>query len=200
MKRLIGKTVLKLGGWTLVGTPPNDHRFVLIAAPHTSNWDLVYMLAFSYVTGLDLHWMGKHTLFKGPIGWCLKGLGGVPIYRDERRNMVQQMADLFASKDKFILAIPPAGTRGYRDHWKSGFYHIANAAKVPIVGSFLDYKTRSGGYGLVLVPSGNISSDMEILRDFYDGMLGKFPENTNDIRLREELSDEPSKQADDKRH
>ncbi|MBT9557571.1 MAG: lysophospholipid acyltransferase family protein [Myxococcales bacterium] len=180
------KTYLKLSGWKLVDPPPDLPKYVLIAAPHTTNWDLVYMQAVGYSNRMGVSWMGKHTLFKPPFGPIMRAMGGVPVVRHERRNMVDQIADEFAKRDRFIIAIPPEATRKRAEYWRSGFYHIAKAAGVPVVLGYLDYAKKEAGFGPPLYPSGDIKKDMDIIRAFYAGKVGKYPDQFGPIRLKEE--------------
>ncbi len=142
MKRMLAKLFLRLTGWKAEGGKPVESKFVLIAAPHTSNWDLAYLLAFSAIYDVRVSWMGKHTLFRAPMGSVMRALGGIPVRRERRTNMVDAMAAEFARRDRLALVVPTEGTRGYTAHWKSGFYHIASKAGVPIVMGFLDYRRR----------------------------------------------------------
>ncbi len=193
--RLIGKTFLKLAGWRWEGGIPEKHRFVLIAAPHTSNWDLAYMLAFSWIVGVKLSWMGKHTLFKGLKGKALLAMGGVPVDRRAANGLVGQMVDLFAERDELILTIPPEGTRGHVERWKSGFYYIARGAGVPIVMGYLDYANKIGGFGPTLHTTDDVAADMDAFRAFYGDKTGRFPEKVGAVRLREEAPpEEPAEQ------
>ena len=191
MKRAFGRLVLKLSGWSVSGGLPKHDKYVLIAAPHTSNWDLVYMLAIAFALKMKINWMGKDSLFKPPFGIILRWLGGVAIDRSKTNNVVQAMADEFTKRDRLILAVPPAGTRGKRDHWKSGFYHIANTAQVPIVLGYLDYSKKTGGFAGSVMPSGDIASDMDQMRAFYSSVSGKFPEKESVVRLRDEGAKAP---------
>ena len=188
MTRWLGGLVNAITGWKLDGDRPAARRFVLIAAPHTSNWDLPFTLALSYVYDVPIRWAGKHTLFKFPFGTFMKALGGIPIVRHKRGNRVKQLADLFTEHPNLVLTVPAEGTRSYRDHWKSGFYHIAREAGVPIVCGYLDFGRKRGGFGLVLEPTGDVKADMDQIRAFYEGMQGKFPEKFGPIRLKEEMS------------
>ncbi len=184
---LLGHASLAAVGWHLEGLPPAGlKKYVLIAAPHTSNYDLTLMLALASVAGVRVSWMGKHTLFKGPGGAVLSAAGGIPVFRSERRNMVDQMADLFAQRDAMVLAVPPEGTRGHTDYWKSGFYHIAKAANVPIVMGYLDYGRKRGGFGPALTPSGDVRADMDQFRAFYGPIQARYPDKKGRIRLKEE--------------
>ncbi len=186
MRALLGKSILAVSGWKLVSPRPSVPKYVLIAAPHTTNWDLVYMQAVGYASGMDVSWMGKHTLFKPPFGPIMRALGGVPVVRHERRNMVDQMADEFAKRESFVLAIPPEGTRKRAEYWRSGFYHIARTANVPVVPGYLDDPNKAAGFGPPMYPTGNIRADMDILRAFYAPFVGKYPDKFGPIRLKEE--------------
>jgi 1-acyl-sn-glycerol-3-phosphate acyltransferase len=185
--KLVGKVILGLSRWKVASEPPALKKYVLIAAPHTTNWDLVHMQSVGYALGMNVSWMGKHTLFKPPFGPLMRALGGVPVVRHERRNMVDQMAEVFRERDEFILAIPPEGTRKLAEHWRSGFYHIAKAANVPIVPGYLDYPNKMAGFGPPLYPSDDIRADMDVLRAFYKPFTGKFPHQVSPVRLKEEL-------------
>lgn len=193
MKKLIAKIFLGVTGWKAEGPVPTPSRYVLIAAPHTSNWDLVYLLALSWALGAEISWMGKHTIFRAPFGAFMRAMGGVPVRRDRRNDLVTQMAELFDRSPSLILTVPVEATRERTDYWKSGFYHIARAARVPVVPGFLDYARRRGGFGPPLEPTGDIGRDMDVLRAFYSDKLGKHPEKFGEVRLLEE--DQPQPQA-----
>jgi 1-acyl-sn-glycerol-3-phosphate acyltransferase len=185
LKRWIGSTWLRLHGWRLEGELPQRRRFVLILAPHTSNWDVPFMLALAWVYGIHIEWMVKHSLFKPPLGWLLRRLGGIPIDRRAAHGVVDQMIDTFAARDELILGVPPEGTRDRGEYWKTGFYEIARGAGVPIVMGFLDFGNRVGGMGPTLVP-GELAADMEKFRAFYADKTGKRPEHFTPPRLRSE--------------
>lgn len=181
----MARIVLFVTGWKAVTVPLEHPRAVFIAAPHTSNWDTFFMLACAWKLRIKLSWMGKHTLFEGPLGFFFKMLGGVPVDRRSRNNMVQQVADQINREERMYLAIAPEGTRGYTDHWKTGFYHIAVAARIPLVLGFLDFGNRRGGIGGVFFPSGDIKADFERLRAFYEPIQGLIPQDQGPVRLRE---------------
>ncbi len=187
MKRLLARTFLRLTGWTPDGGRPSPKRYVLIAAPHTSNWDLPYLLAFAWLFDLRISWMGKHQLFRPPLGFLMRWLGGVPVQRDQRGDMVSQMAKVIKDADTIALVVPAEGTRGYVPYWKSGFYHIARAAEVPIVLSYLDYSRRVGGFGLAIELTGDLSADMDEIRIFYADKKGKYPDLFGEVRLKGEM-------------
>ncbi len=189
MRKLIARAFLRLTGWQPEGARPTPPRFVLIAAPHTSNWDLAYLLALAEVYDLRISWMGKHQIFRWPFGGLFQALGGIPIRRHERAGRVSAMAQEFAERASFALVVPSEATRGWAPYWRSGFHHIARRANVPIVMGFLDYARRRGGFGPALVATGDIAKDMDQIRAFYADKVGKYPEKFGPVRLREE---EPS--------
>ncbi len=186
LKRVAG-WFLKLTGWEPEGSKPRMRRFVLIAAPHTSNWDLAYLLAVATSCDLKISWMGKHGLFRPPFGWLMRRVGGIPIVRHRRENMVSQMTRAFEERESLVLVVPAEGTRRYVAHWKSGFYHIARSAGVPIVLGYLDYARRRGGFGPAIYPTGDIRCDMDKIRAFYADKIGKHPDQFGEVRLKEEM-------------
>ncbi len=186
IKRLIGETFLRAAGWKVTGERPTVDRYVIIAAPHTSNWDMPFMLAFAFIFDIPVRWMGKHTLFKPPFGPFFKRLGGMPIIRHRPGGVVGQMVEAFEANESLVLMVPAEGTRSHVDYWKSGFYHIARQADVPVVLSYLDFGNKEGGIGPALKMSGDIVADMDKIRAFYAGKTGLRPENVGVMRLREE--------------
>ncbi len=193
MRKWVAHWFIKRNGWKIEGQLPKDRRFVLIAAPHTSNWDLPYMLAFAAVFDLRVSWLAKHSLFYPPMGWIMRALGGIPIVREKSSNVVDAMVAEFSSRSELVLVVPTEGTRAKVDYWKSGFYHIAVGAGVPIVPSYLDYGKKRGGFGPSISPSGNMSKDMQVLREFYADKTGKFPALFGPVRLREEDKDDENR-------
>jgi len=181
----LGRGFLTVAGWRIEGTLPHSPKGVMIAAPHTSGWDLPYMLATAWVFRLKLNWLGKHTLFKG-VGAALRWTGGIPVDRRARHGAVHQVVQHFEQSEGIFLAISPAGTRSRSNCWKSGFYHIANDARVPIICGFLDYRRKVAGVGPSFVPTGDVKADMDRIREFYRGIVGHRDEQTSSIRLREE--------------
>ena len=185
----VGRAYMRAIGWTTEGELPDSRKGVLIAAPHTSNWDLPHMLAVAWVYRLDLKWLGKHTLFEGAFkGPFMRWLGGLAVDRRRKHGVVAQVIDYFNDSDAMILAVAPAGTRSEAKHWKSGFYHIANGARVPIICGFLDFKRRVAGVGPSFVPSGELNKDMDRIRAFYANIQGLHSHKKTDIRLREEMN------------
>jgi len=186
VEKWLARRFLQLTGWRAEGSRPSAHTCVLIAAPHTSNWDLAFLLAFAAVFDVRISWMGKHVLFRPPFGWLLRRTGGIAIDRRARGGMVEQAAHLLKSAKQLILVVPAEGTRGYVSHWKSGFYHIARAANVPIVLGYLDYARRRGGFGPSIDATGDIGADMDRIRAFYADKAARYPEDFGDVRLKEE--------------
>jgi len=178
--------LLRRAGWTISGQRPAAPRYVLVASPHSSNWDTAVMLLFAVHFGIRLRWIGKRESFRGPLGPLLRALGGIPIDRGGGRGVVASTAEVFRDGAPLALAIAPDGTRRALDYWRSGFYHIARAADVPLVLSFLDWGTRRAGIGPTLALSGDVGADMDRIRAFYAGMVGRHPEQTSRVRLREE--------------
>lgn len=174
----LARFVMKILGWQLVGEPPDVPKYVLIAAPHTSNWDFLIMLALDLAFKVECVWMGKDSLFRGPLGPFYRRMGGIPIDRNSRSSVVEQ-----TGSEKMVMAIPPEGTRRRTGRWKTGFYYIALGANVPLVFGFIDFKHKATGFGPMLMPSGDIEADMVIIRDFYKDIEGKSPENFGDITV-----------------
>ena len=170
--------VLKITGWRTHGRLPATPKFVIVGAPHTSNWDLPYGLFIIFVLRGKIYWLGKESLFRRPFKGFFKWLGGMPIDRSKSKNVVAQSIQQFNQNKTMILTIAPEGTRSRVKKWKTGFYHIAKGANVPIVLGFLDYRRKAGGIGPVIYPTGNIEADMKTIRAFYDGISGKFPEKS----------------------
>lgn len=177
--------------------PSDVDKFVIIAAPHTSNWDLPVSLAIAAVTDLNFYWVGKHTLFQPPFGNFMRRLGGIPVDRRKRQNFTEQVAEAFEEHDQMALAIAPEGTRSKRDHWKSGFYYIARAAQVPIVMGFVDWGKRECGLGPMVDASRPLDEVMDEIRSFYADISGKIPEDFTKPRLR---TKPPSNSGDSKKN
>jgi 1-acyl-sn-glycerol-3-phosphate acyltransferase len=185
---LIGLSFLKLAGWEAVGNVPDTPKFVMLLAPHTSNWDLFFILAILYSLGIKFYWFGKKEIFQWPVGGLWKWLGGIPIDRSLRQNMVQQIAETIKTREQIIVGISPEGTRSNAKYWKTGFYHIARQAQIPIVFAFLDYGRKAGGLGPIMNPTGDIEEDMITIRQFYSEITAKHPDNFGDIILRARIN------------
>lgn len=166
---------LKWRGWTVQGhLPPEAHKSVLIAAPHTSNWDLPYTLMVSFALDLQIQWMGKSTIFRWPFGAVMRWLGGIAVDRSQSTNLVAASArSLREATGPVQLIVPPEGTRSKTRYWKTGFYYIALEAQVPIVMAFMDYSRKSSGLGPIFQPTGDVEADMARIKAFYAPFKGK---------------------------
>ena len=179
MLKLLAKGILRLGGWTAVGEKPTFEKAIFIVAPHTSNWDGIWALAYTVSIDMDVHFFAKHSLFVFPLGAVLRVLGGIPLDRDEPGLAARKAVDAFQENDSFYFGLAPEGTRALKTHWKSGFYRIAKGAGVPIVLGFLDYGNRRLGIGPMIELSDDRSTDMLRIREFYASITGRWPEKTN---------------------
>jgi 1-acyl-sn-glycerol-3-phosphate acyltransferase len=173
----IGQLILRLYGWKVDGEFPDLPKYVLIGAPHTSNWDFPVGIAICFSRRQKVYWMGKHTLFRGPLGPIARWLGGIAVDRRQANSLVDQMVQIFAEQDQLVVAIPPEGTRKKVEKWKTGFYYIALGSQIPIVLGYLDFGRKKGGCGGVFYPTGDIEADMAKIRAFYAPIIGKNPEN-----------------------
>lgn len=179
----IARALLKLGGWTAVGDKPNADKVVFIAAPHTSNWDGVWALIYKVAKGLDIRFFAKQSLFWFPLGVLLRGLGGIPLNRDEPGGAVRKAVEEFASNEEFYFGLAPEGTRSLRPNWKSGFYRIATEADVPVVLGFLDYENKRLGIGPMFKLSGDREADLARIREFYEPIRGRWPAKASPVRF-----------------
>ena len=173
--RGVSLAVLRMTGWRVEGTlPPHAAKSVLIAAPHTSNWDLPYTLMLAFVLRLRVYWIGKQSLFRAPFGGVMRWLGGIPVNRDQANNLVASSAQAMREAQGPIqLIVPPEGTRGKTRHWKTSFYFIAQQADVPFVLAFVDDERKVGGLGPVFIPTGDLEQDMRAIKAFYAPIKGK---------------------------
>jgi len=171
--RFIARAYLALVGWRAQGEPPDEPKYVMVAAPHTSNWDLPITLMIALVLRVKIRWMGKQAIFRWPFGTFFRWLGGVPVDRSRSSNLTGRTAEVIREADSFVLIVAPEGTRRRVAHWKTGFYHIARGANVPIVLGFLDFHRKVGGIGPTVHPTGNIEEDMSMIRGFYADITGK---------------------------
>jgi 1-acyl-sn-glycerol-3-phosphate acyltransferase len=176
--RVIAIVILKLTGWKAVGEETGNPRFVLIAAPHTSNWDFPLMLLVVLKLRLELYWMGKNSLFPFGIGWLMRWLGGISIDRAKSHNVVNETVRQYREHESLVILIPPEGTRSKVTTWKSGFYHIANNANVPIMMGYIDAATKEAGLADLFHPTGNLKQDIREIRAFYSKKIGLRAENS----------------------
>lgn len=188
---LAGKVLLKLAGWRVQIPEYPGPKFILIAAPHTTNWDLYYMVACGWTMGLNVSWIGKDALFRFPLGWLMRWLDGIPVDRSKNLNQVKAAAAIFHDRPALILAVAPEGTRRKAEFWRSGFYYMALEAQVPIGLGFLDYKRKVGGIKGFYQPSGDIHADMAHFREAYQDVTGRYPVQATPVRLRDEVEAKP---------
>ena len=181
--KLVSRLILKLIGWELDERVPESQRYVMIGYPHTSNWDFILGMLAKWALGLPINWVAKHSMFWGPFKPMFIAMGGVPLDREKTTGFIQKNIKLFAEKEHFILGLMPEGTRSKTDHWKTGFYHIAHGANVPIVMAYLDYKNKVIGIGELVDTSGDIHADFEIIKTFYEDKTGYRPEHQSDMRI-----------------
>jgi len=181
--RFASLILLKATGWKLDGHAPQAEKFVLVSAPHTSNYDFLFFVAIIYRFRLKLYWMGKDALFNHPLKCIVRYTGGIPVDRSKKSGVVDQTIELFRQSDRLAIAIPVEGTREKTEGWKSGFYHIARGANVPIVLGFLDYEKKIGGFGPEMLLTGDIQADMAVIADFYADIAAKHPEKKSEPRL-----------------
>lgn len=173
-----GKRFLSRRGWKIQGNLPDLEHMILLGAPHTSNWDLFYCIAFEYALGFKANWVGKKSVFVWPLGCLMRSLGGVPVNRRYPRAMLRDTVALFKEREKFILAIAPEGTRSKVENWKLGFHRIARAAGVPVVPVCFDFGSRTWVLGPAYHVTDDPKADIARLKEFYVGAVGKRPEYT----------------------
>lgn len=173
--RALSVTFLKLNGWTVEGAlPPEARKSVFIAAPHTSNWDLPYTLMVAFALRLNIYWMGKASIFRFPFGPLMRWLGGIAVDRSKANNLVSASAQAIVESDGPVqLVVPPEGTRGKTRHWKTGFYFIAQEARVPIVLAYMDYHRKVSGIGPIFQPTGDVEADLAAIKQFYAPIKGR---------------------------
>lgn len=163
----IGRWGLRLVGWHIEGELPNLPKLVIIVAPHTSNWDFVIGMSARLALSLDAKWLGKHTIFRAPFGGLLRKLGGIPVDRSAPRGVVADAVLALQRSERMVIGIAPEGTRKAAGRWRSGFYHIAVGAAVPILPVALDWRTRTLRLGSPFVPTGNAEADVPLIQALY---------------------------------
>ena len=173
--RAFSVSFLKITGWKIEGSlPASASKSVLIAAPHTSNWDLPYTLMVAFALRLNIYWMGKAEIFRPPFRGLMRWLGGIPVARETANNLVAASAAAITAADGPVqLIVPPEGTRSKTREWKTGFYHIAVTAQVPIVLAYMDYERKVSGLGEIFVPTGDVEADIAAIKAFYAPFKGK---------------------------
>jgi 1-acyl-sn-glycerol-3-phosphate acyltransferase len=186
LRRLAARAFWSVSRWKLVTEPAPDRPSVLVGAPHTSNWDFVFMLAIAWELGIDVRWLGKKSLFHGWRGPLMRAVGGIPVDRSDPSRVVAEVVERIHAGEVFSLVVTPDGTRGAHTHWKSGFYRIAREARMPVTLGFVDRDTMTTGLGPTVELTGDVSRDMDRIRAFYADKSGARPERRVEPRLREE--------------
>ncbi len=186
-RRLAARAFWSLSRWKLSTEPAPDRPTVLVGAPHTSNWDFVFMLAIAWRLGMNFRWLGKKSLFRGWRGPIMRGWGGIPVDRDDPGRVIAEVMERIRSGEVFGLVVTPDGTRSGNTHWKSGFYRIAREAGMPVTLGFVDRTTMTTGLGPTIELTGNVAHDMDRIRAFYADKAGVRPERRVEPRLREEV-------------
>jgi 1-acyl-sn-glycerol-3-phosphate acyltransferase len=182
MTPAVSKLLLKLLGWRLLEPARRPDKAVVIAYPHTSNWDFLFTMLGKASLGQGAHWVAKDSLFRWPLGGPMRWMGGIAVNRRERTGFVDQMARQFAARDRFLLAMAPEGTRSLTPGWKTGFYRIALAANVPVALGCVDYARREVGVLAYLELSGDEAADIARIAEIYAGRRGLRPELASPIR------------------
>jgi 1-acyl-sn-glycerol-3-phosphate acyltransferase len=167
--------VFRLMGWRVEGKLPDLPKFILIGAPHTSNWDFFMFLGVIFHLRENVRFMGKAELFRSPLGWFFYWCGGIPVDRKKSQGLVDQMVTACEKSDRFILTIAPEGTRHFVTEWKMGFYHIARNAGIPIVMAIVDGKNKTMRVGQVFHPTENMAADIKAIQEYFAGVVGINP-------------------------
>jgi 1-acyl-sn-glycerol-3-phosphate acyltransferase len=177
LQRNLARFFLMITGWRLEGVIPEVQKCVIIGAPHTSNWDFFFGMLYKLYYGLNMHFLMKKELFLFPFRWVFRWIGGIPVDRKKRYNLVEQLGEKMKHSTSFYLAIAPEGTRREVMVWKRGFYHIAKTAGVPIILGYMDYRRKVVGVGPVFYPGADIESDMKEIIGFYADIQARYPGN-----------------------
>lgn len=182
MMKFLSRIVFWISGWKLnLGWPNDLKKAVVIAIPHTSNWDLLYARAAFFLMDIPVKFTIKKEVMVGPLGWLIKALGGIGIDRKRipggrKQTYTEAMTTMLKESEELVIMVTPEGTRSYAPKWKSGFYHIALGADVPIVIGYLDYKKKEAGIGPVIYPNGNMDGQIEAMKEFARTVTPKYPE------------------------
>ena len=179
MKRLLSKLIFKINGWKIIGVSTYPEKCIVITAPHTSNWDFFIGRCYAYIIAISPLYLTKSELFLPVLGTLIKWNGGIPVYRKAKHNVVDQVVEMFKNSSQLNLGIAPEGTRTSVDKWKTGFYHIAVKANIPILLLKMDYEKKEIGIMCEFNTSGNFEKDMLFIQEQYKNIKGKKPEYYN---------------------
>lgn len=180
----LGRAIARLTGWTINYNLPDDPKMVLVFFPHTSNFDVLHAIPAAFSIGLKPNWLVKDEIYRGPLKGLMDKLGAIPINRHSNENKVEQIAAAIREADRVMLALSPEGTRSRTEYWRSGFYHIAKLAQVPIHFAYIDYPSKTLGAEPGFIPTGDMQADMARIRAFYADKRGKFPENVGPVAFK----------------
>lgn len=173
----LAKLIFKLSGWKVEGNlPPRPHRFLLVIAPHTSNWDVVYAVGAAAITGLKIRFLANKKVFIHVQGPLLHAFGGIPINKEQNEGVVPKAVQLFKENTEFVLALNPEGGLVKCKDFRTGFYYIAQQAQIPLLVSYFDYKRKVVGIGELYHLTGDMERDFNYLWDFYKDKVAKYPE------------------------
>lgn len=175
--RTLGRTALALSGWRMEGTLPPLPKFVVIVAPHTSNWDFFVGIGVLFSLGIRLSFLGKDSIFRGPLGPMMRWLGGIAVDRSVSRDRVAEMVEVLRSRDRLVVGLTPEGTRKKVADWKTGFYHVAKGANVPILPVAFDYSRKKIIFSPAFTPTGDAKRDIEFLKGLFQPAMAQRPEN-----------------------
>lgn len=178
---LLARFFLQITGWKVAGTPPRVARYILVGAPHTSRWDFLFAMAIALKCRIRCYWLGGATLFWGPLGLLMRWLGGIPVNEKRKNSLVNQTVSAYKQHRQLGIMICPEGGLDRGSRWHTGFYHIARNADIPIILGYLDFHTKTGGFGPVIKPSGNMPKDMAEIEAFYTNIHGKFPDCSSPV-------------------
>lgn len=182
----LGHLGFRLAGWRVEGQLPDVPKMVAVVAYHTAQRDFFVGLFCSFILGIQANWIGKHTLFRPPLGWIMRAFGGIPVDRRRAHGTVDQIVRIIQERPYIVFGVSPEGTRARTEYWRSGFYRIAMAAQVPIALCYLDFKRKVAGiHGELLYPSGDREADLEKIRAVYANVTAKYPERVGPIRFRD---------------
>jgi 1-acyl-sn-glycerol-3-phosphate acyltransferase len=186
----------RLFGWDGEYRHPNTEKFIIIVAPHTSNLDFFIGFIYSRAFAMPFpNFLAKDSLFRGPFGWLWRWWGGIPVNRRERTNFVDQVAAEFQKRDRMVLAITPEGTRSKSEYWKTGFYHMAIKAQVPVIMAYIDYARKFISCGDVAEITGDMDADMAKIRDYYAGVTARHPHRHGKIHFPPAAGEKPAPDA-----
>lgn len=184
---LLGNLMMRLRGWSFHGQTPTERKYIILGAPHTSNWDFILTMGLIYHFRVPLRYMIKDSVFKPPFGGVMRSLGGIPIDRSQHNNVVDSTIAAFQREPEIVLGILPEGTRKYVPYWKSGFYHIAHGAGVPLYLATVDGVKKRVTLAGRVETTGDIVADMKRIAVYYEGISGVVPEKGSPVRVRAQV-------------